>query len=938
MLTSVAVFLGALFMRVIPIILGLMMLASAQAASPVNLLSLETVSDDTLGEDAPRAQAVDFLELEFVITPGEYEPASLVLAATENVKQLELSVSDFRDTQGNIQAGAELDIRIVKRWYQKQFGAYTPKNLRNLTSELLVYDDTLIRVSDGHNSLKLADGTYVDISKEAKNRKPVTPSPAEFPVRDAAALLPLDLAAGERRQFWFTLYVAPDVPAGSYQAAVNVQVGDTVYHSIPIAVEVLPFTLAESLLEYSIYYRGVLDKDHPEGSISSEYKSKSQMLADLQNMRAHGITNPTVYQKLSSGLLDDVLELRQQAGFYVDKLYFLGVNMVQNDNGHVRPSLTYEVEKTLKIAREYGIKDVYFYARDEGRGEELLYQQPFWDAVKNAGGKVMAAGWQDTFNKPGNFTVLGGKEDLYVVLGTLEVAEAERWHSKGKLIYSYHNPLGGKELPATWRRNYGLLLWQAGYDGAMPYAWQHSFGFAWNDFDHFRHRDSFAAYPSAGGPIDTMQWEGFREGIDDVRYLSTLLNMLDTAAYRKSPYYNPALDWVEQLRAMSLGQANLDQLRAEMVGYILALLDWNEAGEDLPVISSLQVSPVEPDMSATVTWHSSIRSDASVKIGSTKYNSVPRMKNHELKLGNLKPAKTQMLEVSNQAAISQQSVLNSLELSTEEEFSLTEVSGSVAGDSLRVSFIPKSEYRGSVAVVPGKSLLGWWRFSGSDSEAQDSSGQKHTAELKGGAERTDGWFGRGVNLDGEGAFVHFPDIEVAENGTASVEGWYRFRSFAMDEVENKGLFSGLYQHANNNHFYFSRTNDHFEVGSLLSRNVWHHIVVIWNGDVSSATCYVDGERVGITVQADAEEIQKISGLNIGRSSNYLGGLVGSATNTFDGDVDEVRVWNRVLSYAEVQASFRSGRERLTLDLPVGTDQNWKVIGATAADQQAIVER
>ena len=63
-------------------------------------------------------------------------------------------------------------------------------------------------------------------------------------------------------------------------------------------------------------------------------------------------------------------------------------------------------------------------------------------------------------------------------------AEAERWHSKGKLIYSYQNPTGGHELPETWRRNYGLLLWQAGYDGGMPYAWQHSFGLGWNDFDH----------------------------------------------------------------------------------------------------------------------------------------------------------------------------------------------------------------------------------------------------------------------------------------------------------------------------------------------------------------------------------------------------------------------------------------------------------------------
>jgi hypothetical protein len=926
--------------RVLVIIMGVIFLTELQAASPVDLLSLEAITNDTQGEDAPLAHAVDSMELDFVITPGEYEPASLVVAATEKVEQLNFTVSDFSDAEGNALDGATLDIRIVKRWYQKQFGGFSPKHMQNLTSELLVYDDSLIRVSDGRNSLRLQDGSYVDISKPAKYRRPVTPSPAAFPVADAATLLPVNLEAGERRQFWFTLHVAAEVPAGLYQATVEVRVGDTAHHAIPVNVEVLPFALAEPVLEYSIYYRGRLDKDRPEGSISSDIKSKSQMLADLKNMRAHGITNPNVYQKLNSGLLEDYMELRQQAGFNTDKLYYLGINVVQNNDGNVRPRLTTEVQEARKLFAGYGVKDVFFFARDEARGEELVYQQPFWDAVKSAGGKIMAAGWQDTNNRPGNFTVLGGVEDLYVCLGTLEPAEAERWHAKGKLIYSYHNPPGGHELPATWRRNYGLLLWQAGYDGAMPYAWQHSFGNVWNEFDHYRHRDLAQAYPAMDQPIDTVQWEGFREGIDDVRYLSTLLRMLDTEAYRQSPYYRPALDWVEKLRTLPLPQADLDQVRAEIVGYILALMEWSESVEDSPVVMDLRVAPIESDLTASVSWQTSLRTDASVEAGGKVYKAVPRMKNHVVQLEDLKPGKSRQIEISNKVAATQDPFTQSLVVQADPGLTLDGVTDSVQTGSRLVTFVPGSDFRTSVAVVPDQSLLGWWRFSGRGRKLVDASGLEHDGELKGDAERANGWFGRGVSLDGAGSFVHFPDIEIPENGTASIEGWYRFRSLAMDEVKNIGLFSGVYQHGDSNHLYFSRTNDSCEIGSLLTRNTWHHIVVTWSGDVSTAACYVDGNKVLISVGRDAEEIREINGLAVGRSSNYLGGLVGSATNTFDGDIDEFRVWNRVLSHAEVKASYRGGREQLSLkmDKSAGKAQDLKVIGANAADEELSVER
>ena len=66
------------------------------------------------------------------------------------------------------------------------------------------------------------------------------------------------------------------------------------------------------------------------------------------------------------------------------------------------------------------------------------------------------------------------------------------------------------------------MLWKYKYDGAMPYAYQHSFGSAWNDMDHNNFRDHMFAYPTSIGVVDTISWEGFREGVDDVRYINTL--------------------------------------------------------------------------------------------------------------------------------------------------------------------------------------------------------------------------------------------------------------------------------------------------------------------------------------------------------------------------------------------------------------------------------
>ena len=110
--------------------------------------------------------------------------------------------------------------------------------------------------------------------------------------------------------------------------------------------------------------------------------------------------------------------------------------------------------------------------------------------------------------------------DLAVVLGErFTPGEFARAKAKGMKLLSYGHPQGGCVTPETYRRNYGLLLWQWGFDGAMTHAYQCGYGFIWNDFDGL-YRDENMTYPTADGVIDTLQWEGYREGVNDLRYLA----------------------------------------------------------------------------------------------------------------------------------------------------------------------------------------------------------------------------------------------------------------------------------------------------------------------------------------------------------------------------------------------------------------------------------
>ena len=528
---------------------------------------------------------------------GEFEPASFVLRAqSQDMTGVTLTATDLRSVNSSaVISSTHIDIKIVKPWFQSHYawnniGKNDPEDFRQqFVPELLLKDDALVTVdvSAERNFVRLERGSqpfyeWINQKKLAYSKSWVEQGPTiqEFPVKDTKTLQPFTLHRGTNKQVWATIFVPPDTPPDDYSGDIEVRSNGALQGTMKMNLKIHKFELAESKITHSIYYRAVLDD--ARASVGSENKNTEQMREELQNLLNHGVRNPTMNQPLSSQeLLKGALQLRQDLGMNDGPLYYLGVQttatFLGNDSKQAEKLLRGIFSQINGTARSYGFKSVYLYGRDEAQGAELVAQRRLWNIVHDLGGKVFVAGYT------GSFELVGDVLDLLVHSRQPSVLEAAKWRASGHKIFSYNNPQTPPENPFLFRLNYGIVLWANGYDGAMPYAYQHCFGACWNDMDHPTYRDHALTYPTADGVIDTLAWEGFREAVDDVRYLTTLENLVGNASTNNTPAADRARVFLGALKTTVLskqarfGQYNvnmdidLEAVRNQVVGHIEAI-------------------------------------------------------------------------------------------------------------------------------------------------------------------------------------------------------------------------------------------------------------------------------------------------------------------------------------------------------------------------------
>lgn len=517
--------------------------------------------------------------------PGETESASLVLWAPEEVPALLPEVTALKGPGGTIPAAA-LDLKWVKCWYQAGTaprGVAQDRAHKVLVPELLLNDDALVRVDlqGQHNELKLAfpqGARYVAIDD------PTPPKPAwglnlkpgEYPLQDAATLQALNLPAGQNKQLWLTVRVPAACRPGRYQGRVRLTSQGRLLGEVPLSLEVLPFTLPAPATHYdptrpftgSLYYWGELDPTGV-GGVGYKLKSEQQFRAELRTMYDHGIVAPAMIWSPSFVYGDEPffrkhLAAAKAAGMSGRPLYFADSGLIGAPTAPAElQALQAKVRRTLELAKEYGFTGVYFYGIDEARGDTLLKEKVAWKAVQEAGGKVIVSGFQ------GQLEAVGDLLDLFNRAGDPAADSAAQWHQRGHLIWNYAHPQTPPEDPLLYRRNYGLYLWRLDYDGACTYCFMDSSGAQWNDFDDDTYRDHCLAYPTLDGVAGTLALEGFREGQDDLRYVTLLRQRLAAARAGNSAALKTKAGAAEEwLESLDMATADLDAVRAETVRWL----------------------------------------------------------------------------------------------------------------------------------------------------------------------------------------------------------------------------------------------------------------------------------------------------------------------------------------------------------------------------------
>ncbi|TLS51499.1 hypothetical protein FE782_15430 [Paenibacillus antri] len=581
----------------------------------VPALSPEKRLPDSLPSDGAVSDS-----LRVVSAQDEYEASSFVLAPLRDASSVSFHVGDLQGEGGTIPASA-VDMHVVKTWYQggTAWQSYFYDATKDvLTPELLLHDESLILVDHAQkkNFLRVDYPTgsqYVDVfTKPAKKFDHL----AE-PVADSPTLLPIALKQGESKQMWVTTKVPAGTPEGIYTGTIGITADGVPAGELELKIRVLPFELPDPKTYYNLdkdfyvmLYHESRVKEYMDASGGNSALVDEKLLNTYRNMAEHNAVNipGPIYRTSEPQHFIRQIELMRQAGLDLDPLFgvapaFAPYHFFNEYNSYVAAKAAYEANPTetnrLKMEQHYnnwrtgiethktelagiydavtdivGHSNLYFDGWDEAGWSLLQWQQEMWKYAKEELGVNLFATGHDSHLD------LEVKQDFLNWVGDPTREKAAAWHAFGeeKRITNYAYPHTGPENPDLMRQRHGMWLYKANYDATYNYIYYENFLNTWNDEIDGTFRALNLVYPTKTDIIDTLAWEGFREGIDDIRYATKLKQLAAEAAASGDPERaaaaNKALTWLEATDERS---TNADLIRLEMIHHITKLIDLADA-------------------------------------------------------------------------------------------------------------------------------------------------------------------------------------------------------------------------------------------------------------------------------------------------------------------------------------------------------------------------
>ena len=523
-----------------------------------------------------------FGTVRIIMAQDEYEPGSFVVYPLADEGKVEFKLTPFKTADGKVFPADKLDLKVIKVWYQNGNGwySYFGDTGLKLTPELLLNDEDLFKVDTEkvQNYARVLDEKgnvswlWVTPPLEIDKRYffPSYRSAAPFQYmrkgfEDAGTLQPVTLNGGEFKQFFLTVHAVKDQAPGLYKGAVEMVKNGQKLGAVPVTVKVLPFALpkpcsyadTDKPFLVSAYSYDGLDNIYAQngGDFEHAVKILKATFANhvSHNQDMHMTSNPFTFQ----GALYE--KLMREAGMRSD--YLMG--------GSVLGKNRLDMEHYAKLQREHftklGYKDIFIGYGDEPPARWVVANRNVFEAYQKNGMKFFIAGGNQVFYSGGYFY------DFFNTAKDPEDREATRlWNEVGHAWvawYATHHV--GPENPAFTRRQYGMAPYLANYSAICNYA--HHYG-SYNDRRE-TYKPMVFAYGTYGGVIDTLGWEGFREGIDDIRYATMLKRLAKEAIANKDDIkIRYAGQIVHQFFAeLENDSADLNEARLEMINHILKL-------------------------------------------------------------------------------------------------------------------------------------------------------------------------------------------------------------------------------------------------------------------------------------------------------------------------------------------------------------------------------
>ena len=164
-----------------------------------------------------------------------------------------------------------------------------------------------------------------------------------------------------------------------------------------------------------------------------------------------------------------------------------------------------------------------------------------------------------------------------------------------------------------------------------------------------------------------------------------------------------------------------------------------------------------------------------------------------------------------------------------------------------------------------------------------------------------------MSFDGTDDYIDTNYTAALSSADFSVSAWIKQgagQSYAVSQAHTAPSYSSdwFFPFGGGNSIFWMRAVGLGSASSLIEDNQWHHLVMVWDVSEEKYTGYVDGASLG-----QSAAVTSYGGIN----SVKIGVRGDGTTSFYNGSIDDVRIYDRVITQDEVTSLYDSYNNNVT---------------------------